>query len=156
MWNYNPINDNTHGDHWYGEDFSIYSRPNNEKIIKTTTVKTKERIVNVGVKQINGTRAKKIEVQGLKLQTNFQDSLEISANDSNGNSENTRINGEVNEGEINSDYTVKSPTSPTSPFDLTQVHFWEQRDGSDSEHFHHQGGRVLEAVLVSTPCIFQT
>jgi len=26
LWNYNPDNDNLHGDHWNGEDLSIYSR----------------------------------------------------------------------------------------------------------------------------------
>ncbi|CAG8469622.1 6308_t:CDS:2 [Paraglomus brasilianum] len=25
LWDYNPTNDNTYGDHWNGEDFSIYS-----------------------------------------------------------------------------------------------------------------------------------
>ncbi|KAL5034828.1 hypothetical protein BDV3_004345 [Batrachochytrium dendrobatidis] len=28
LWNYNPHNDNAFGDHWNGEDFSIYSRSN--------------------------------------------------------------------------------------------------------------------------------
>ncbi|CAI2171442.1 2950_t:CDS:10 [Funneliformis geosporum] len=147
LWNYNPINDNTHGDHWYGEDFSIYSRPNNEKVITNTTTITKERKVHV----VNGTREKKIKVHSLEIQTNFQDALKISSNESNEKNENTFVNSsEVNdECEIISnctDITENCATSPTSPFDLTQVHFWEQDDGSDYEYFH-QGGRVLEAVL---------
>ncbi|CAJ0843020.1 16713_t:CDS:10 [Entrophospora sp. SA101] len=42
------------------------------------------------------------------------------------------------------DHCPTSPTSPISPFDLTQVHFWEQEDSS-YDHYHHQGGRVLDA-----------
>ncbi|KAH8554699.1 glycoside hydrolase superfamily [Umbelopsis sp. PMI_123] len=34
LWNYNPTNDNTYGDHWNGEDFSIYSPVNDEQAAK--------------------------------------------------------------------------------------------------------------------------
>lgn len=136
LWNYNPTNDNTHGDHWYGEDFSIYSRSINEEI---TITKTKEIKTDETEESINGTITKKI--QKLKIQT---DTLSIISSN-----KNTYINEENEKSESEISDKVNSPNSPTSPFDLTRVHFLEQDDETDSEQFHHQGGRVLEAVLVN-------
>jgi hypothetical protein len=127
LWNYNPTNDNTHGDHWYGEDFSIFSRSSNEKPIKTITETT---ITKTRKTKANGVVKSVTTNQKLQIQTKFPNTFETPTID-------------------NLDNNPTSPTSPTSPFDLTQVHFWEQEDGSDNEQFHHQGGRVLEAVLVS-------
>ncbi|PKY22164.1 glycoside hydrolase [Rhizophagus irregularis] len=134
LWNYNPTNDNTHGDHWYGEDFSIYSRSINEEI---TITKTKEIKTDETEESINGTITKKI--QKLKIQT---DTLSIISSN-----KNTYINEENEKSESEISDKVNSPNSPTSPFDLTRVQFLEQDDETDSEQFHHQGGRVLEAVL---------
>ncbi|GES78881.1 glycoside hydrolase family 5 protein [Rhizophagus clarus] len=135
LWNYNSTNDNAHGDHWYGEDFSIYSRSINDKIKIT---KTEEIKTNETEEQINGTATKKI--QKLQIQTNAL----VSNVSSNKNSYANGEESEKSESEISSDDKANSPNSPTSPFDLTQVHFWEQ---DDDEQFHHRGGRVLEAVL---------
>ncbi|CAG8464688.1 11322_t:CDS:10 [Ambispora leptoticha] len=74
LWNYNPLNDNTHGDHWNGEDFSIYSPVPNSKTISDTTE--------------------------TKISTYCKN-----------------------------------------------VHFLDQDDGTDEDHHHHIGGRVLDAVL---------
>lgn len=104
-----------------------------------TITKTNEIKTNETEESINGTTTKKI--QKLQIQT---DTLSIVSSN-----KNTYINEENGKSESEISDKANNPNSPTSPFDLTQVHFWELDDETDNEQFHHQGGRVLEAVLVN-------
>ncbi|CAG8699606.1 86_t:CDS:2 [Acaulospora morrowiae] len=42
LWNYNPSNDNAHGDHWYGEDFSIFSPLPSKPVVSENSRMQKE------------------------------------------------------------------------------------------------------------------
>ncbi|CAG8433715.1 11275_t:CDS:2 [Ambispora gerdemannii] len=134
LWNYNPLNDNTHGDHWNGEDFSIYSPlPKSKTISDTITTETKiSKYSKNGTTNTKTTIKQKRTFQKLEIQTTLENTQIQSSNDSD--------NNESAESQL-------SPTSPTTPFDLTQVHFLDQSDGTDEDHHHHIGGRVLDAVL---------
>jgi hypothetical protein len=129
LWNYNPSNDNTHGDHWNGEDFSIYSPVSISRKVKETTTAT--------IKKPDGTTIKKQKTrrQSLRIQTTFE----------------RKENTGVSSGSSDSD-SDRSSMSPTSPFELVDAHF---RDESipDEDHYHHIGGRALDAVLVSASSI---
>ncbi|KAG9296107.1 hypothetical protein G9A89_011960 [Geosiphon pyriformis] len=131
LWNYNSSNDNTHGDHWNGEDFSIYSPipPGKTVYTNTSTITTSTSYPTGTTKVI-----KRKQVQKLEIQTAFE-GKPIRSN----SSSSTTSDG--------SDKRQLSPTSPTTPFDLTQLHFVDQEDVNDDDHRHHTGGRVLDAVL---------
>ena len=128
LWNYNPTNDNTYGDHWNGEDFSIYSPlPTSKKTNLTAQTIT---ITATAISDDKKTFKHKSSKNELKVQTMFENERE-----------------QRQERDANNKYGTEK--SPTSPFELMQVHFCDQEDENDEDHYHHIGGRVLDAVLVS-------
>ncbi|CAG8592840.1 3277_t:CDS:10 [Paraglomus brasilianum] len=127
LWNYNPTNDNTYGDHWNGEDFSIYSPLPKSKTNNSTTqtITITATPISADDKKMTKHRPAKKE---LKVQTMFENEREQRQ-------------------ERDADNKYGTEKSPTSPFELMQVHFWDQEDENDEDHYHHIGGRVLDAVL---------
>ncbi|CAG8441294.1 4032_t:CDS:10 [Acaulospora colombiana] len=124
LWNYNPTNDNIHGDHWYGEDFSIFSPP------PTKTVVSELPSVTAIPADVYPSSQLKSQVQkGLTIETfiakeqMYLDSME-------------GPDAEV--------YAECTTTSPTSPFNLNP---WEFDQESFYDPSHNTGGRVLDAVL---------
>ncbi|RIB29178.1 Glycoside Hydrolase Family 5 protein [Gigaspora rosea] len=149
LWNYNPLNDNIHGDHWYGEDFSIYSPPPFKTCMPTTPPAsvTSINVTNEATVSIlnNGSPSKlKSRVKGtLKIQT-FQNSSSKDQTDQifqDASEEENPLSSEIYV-ECENTMDQMSPTSPTSPFDLNP---WQLEQ--DQEESHHAGGRVLDAVL---------
>ncbi|CAG8542007.1 1638_t:CDS:2, partial [Racocetra fulgida] len=155
LWNYNPLNDNIHGDHWYGEDFSIYSPPPYKTSAPTTpsasvtsTTVTSEAtisIVNNESSKLKSRMKKTLKIQtfqvnGSKDQT-FQDTLEDQKDQVFQDATEEPNTAEIY-AECENTMDQLSPTSPTSPFDLNP---WQLE--RDQEESHHTGGRVLDAVL---------
>ncbi|CAG8617955.1 6459_t:CDS:10 [Cetraspora pellucida] len=155
LWNYNPLNDNIHGDHWYGEDFSIYSPPPYKTSMPTTppasvtSAVTSEATISI-VNNESSSKLKSRTKQTLKIQTfkvngskeqTSQDTLEDQKDQVFQDATEEPNSSEIY-AECENTMDQLSPTSPTSPFDLNP---WQLEQ--DQEESHHTGGRVLDAVL---------
>jgi hypothetical protein len=101
---------------------------------RTTTITTQTSTTTTTTISPEGkktTRHKSVQKE-LKIQTTFE-------------------NEEEQSGTMNKEYGAEK--TAMSPFELMQVHFWDQEDEQDEDHYHHIGGRVLDAVLVSVNSI---
>src|SRR5207253_1232767 len=101
---YNPTNDNTCGDHWNGEDSSIYSLPKS----KTTNFTTQTITITATTISADDKKTKPVKKE-LKVQTVFENERE-----------------QRQERDADSKYGTKK--SLTSPFESMKVHFWDQED----------------------------
>ncbi|KAJ3021061.1 hypothetical protein HKX48_009306 [Thoreauomyces humboldtii] len=116
LWNYNPHNDNMWGDHWNGEDFSIYS-PSASRPASRPTSRPGSRMSMSDTQSAAESTANPL---ALRVDVPAKKTL-------GGPAANIPL----------------SPTSPMTPFDLTEAHF----DEGNVDHPHHTGGRALDAVI---------
>ncbi|KAJ3264783.1 hypothetical protein HDU77_007632 [Chytriomyces hyalinus] len=138
LWNYNPGNDNTHGDHWNGEDFSIYS-PN-------ASVPASRTASPMGSRPSSPIIGRKARPAVAPSKLNITSSNE-------GPSHNTLSTSTSTSSGLTKPGSTKaaappSPTTPTSPFEIMgrgipDVNALE----GDPNHFLHVGGRALDAVV---------
>ncbi|KAJ3414951.1 hypothetical protein HDV05_005782 [Chytridiales sp. JEL 0842] len=136
LWNYNPSNTNTHGDHWNGEDFSIYS-PQPSRPESRTTSRGTSRSASRTPSTTN--LAEMSEQQRMKSESPPKFKREPS-----------KLVSDITTSLIKqgSDSSIGSTGSlPTSPFEITNLYFEEEELEGHPDHEHHTGGRVLDAVI---------
>lgn len=96
LWNYNPFNNNTHGDYWNGENFSLFSRDSKSREAKD---------VDMNVQQVNenlddGGRILRAIVRPYPAKTAGVP---------------TKFDYDINSGSFTFDWTVPLAQSSTSP-----------------------------------------
>ncbi|KAJ3077100.1 hypothetical protein HDU98_008535 [Podochytrium sp. JEL0797] len=138
LWNYNPGNDNTFGDHWNGEDFSIYS-PNVSAQVSRIGTPNRSRN-NSNAPSPPDSSLPDLSLRAADLPKPSKLNIVTTA-----------------ESPTTPTITTASPrrasgslTIPTSPFELTGLTFATAASGTlegDPDHFHHDGGRALDAVI---------
>ena len=144
LWNYNPLNDNLFGDHWNGEDFSIFSpfigktprsmslrdtkRPNIQIESKTPMAPPMEKAGSLARSQSTGS------IQIFSEIKKKADPFEIDKlDDTFGPRSKRRSAG-----------SPHHPPLPDGQFELTDFYF---EDEINSDPDHHVGGRALDAVI---------
>ncbi|KAJ3048633.1 hypothetical protein HK097_010362 [Rhizophlyctis rosea] len=128
LWNYNPHNDNEWGDHWNGEDFSIYSptvsrtgspapsRPASRTSRTSRTSRSRSSSTSSNRSRSTSPISPKAPASPLRLQVSQPKQLRR-----------------------------PSATGPITPFDITDVAIEDaEGDAGSSEHL---GGRALDAVI---------
>ena len=109
LWNYNPLNDNTFGDYWNGEDFSIYSR----------TISGQPRRRTVQRRSLDKCL---VTMPSISSPKKAFDNLELISSDSDSNQKN--------------DMDLVAQISPNTPFDITAAHFLSE---GYRQHYHNIG-----------------
>ncbi|KAJ3299416.1 hypothetical protein HK104_009018 [Borealophlyctis nickersoniae] len=120
LWNYNPHNDNMWGDHWNGEDFSIYS-PSSPSSRHPSRPSSR---LGLPDDELSGEKEGEDRTRDLKPPASSGLSLTIPSVDRQSH------NGSV----------------PSTPFDITEAVINEDHEGHH-QHYHHIGGRALDAVV---------
>ena len=133
LWNYNATNDNTHGDHWNGEDFSIFSLDSPPS----------PRVGDNGI-PVGGTKP------SLRQEApNFAKEVRrrVAAQSAGGNLADSA--SEVTRGETDDEEAATVIAHEDSPFDRSYFCFdHESSDDDGRHHIEHVGGRALDAVVV--------
>ncbi|KAG5459133.1 MAG: hypothetical protein BJ554DRAFT_503, partial [Olpidium bornovanus] len=155
LWNYNTNNGERErergwahtrfGDHWNGEDFSIYSSPRQlrQAIASGAAADLRERS-SLAKELGEGMGADAQEDESRKAEPHR--SIALTPHACAGPAKVTVVAKGKDVGAVcPSSLVDDSPAvvSPSSPFDLNLVHFGEP----DPHYHHHIGGRALEAVL---------
>ncbi|KAJ3030404.1 UNVERIFIED_CONTAM: hypothetical protein HDU68_009218 [Siphonaria sp. JEL0065] len=143
LWNYNPGNDNVHGDHWNGEDFSIYS-PNASVQASRSGSPSNSRSAS----PVLGRQELKSTPQPTKL-SNVVTAPSPSSRSTSTDSVPSLIKPRQSQPSLASrrSSTASLERIPTSPFEITGLTFHEGPLEGDPNHFHHVGGRALDAVI---------
>lgn len=137
LWNYNATNDNTYGDHWNGEDFSIFSLDSPQPSPRVSEGGFPVGGVKPSLRQEAPNFTKEVIRRAAAQHTGGDSTLkDDSASDA------TRGD--------NDDEEVATIMNDDSPFDRSYFCFDHESTHDDGpNHIEHIGGRALDAVVVS-------
>ncbi|KAF9192844.1 hypothetical protein BGZ49_003373 [Haplosporangium sp. Z 27] len=150
LWNYNTTNDNTYGDHWNGEDFSIFSLDSPRQSLRAKGSSSPSRS-KTSLRQQAPNFAKEVMRRAAAQNAGIIDISTIDSPDTtdvennsiadNDGSDTTRdgARSEADDAEILID--------DNSPFDRSYFTFDHEESYDGPDHEHHLGGRALDAIV---------
>ncbi|KAI8595996.1 glycoside hydrolase superfamily [Dissophora ornata] len=150
LWNYNATNDNTHGDHWNGEDFSIFSldspqgspgpdsrpslrqqAPNFAKeVMKRSANSNADFSANMQIRR----GGKEPAMAEIALDDEEEEIEKLDGQEGEEMFESIRVNEE-------------NLVANDSPFDRSYFRFEDEESDDGRHHESHIGGRALDAVV---------
>lgn len=147
LWNYNPTNDNIYGDHWNGEDFSIYSPKPSPSHSRTTSLNSSFAIAP-GSQSSSPSSKSKQAAEAEAVAAAAAAALAKSKRPP------PKVLKETNVNDLDIKFTDSprtvtagggaTPTTPTTPFEITNAYF--DMEG-DRAHHQNDGGRALDAIM---------
>ncbi|KAG0199519.1 hypothetical protein BGX28_007240 [Mortierella sp. GBA30] len=147
LWNYNTTNDNTYGDHWNGEDFSIFSldSPQSSELSDSDGSQAPSK---ASLRQQAPNFAK--EVMRRAAAQNAEGALIlVNKTDLTANVKSDEVQEYEKGLKEKSDRNAEVATvvEDDSPFDRSYFCFDHEELDHDSDHIYHVGGRALDAVV---------
>ncbi|KAF8926614.1 hypothetical protein BGZ58_011050 [Dissophora ornata] len=148
LWNYNTTNDNTYGDHWNGEDFSIFSLDSPRASPHNTNGRPTPSASRSSLRQQAPNFAKEVmrraAAQSAGGDTTVVDGADSTDVEDSSNEDNDTIQGERR---IEKDDEVDTIADDDSPFDRSYFRFDHEESDDGPDHEAHLGGRALDAVV---------
>ncbi|KAG0315162.1 hypothetical protein BG000_005276 [Podila horticola] len=142
LWNYNTTNDNTHGDHWNGEDFSIFSL---DSPLPSPSASGRGSpaldVQHRSARQQAPNFAREVRKRAAASSAFAQGQVEASGDDREGSSD-----GNESEDKGSLDDELDS-IMDDSPFDRSYFSFDHEESNDGRDHVAHIGGRALDAVV---------
>ncbi|KAG0360934.1 hypothetical protein BG005_009533 [Podila minutissima] len=142
LWNYNTTNDNTHGDHWNGEDFSIFSL---DSPLPSPSASGRGSPALDGqhrsARQQAPNFAREVRKRAAASSAFAQGQVEASGDDREDSSDGTEA-----EDKRSMDDELDS-IMDDSPFDRSYFSFDHEESNDGRDHVAHIGGRALDAVV---------
>ncbi|KAJ3193375.1 hypothetical protein HK101_004929, partial [Irineochytrium annulatum] len=140
LWNYNPMNDNLHGDFWNGEDFSIFSPKSSSRSVSSSgSVVSMSSLLPAS--KSNGSAESSVEPLVTKPPRPKSKLTDIT----------TSILAAITPGSLSHHDSMTSLTLPeqvpTTPFEITSAYFHEDPNEPEYHEAHHEGGRALDAIV---------
>ncbi|KAI9101783.1 glycoside hydrolase superfamily [Phlyctochytrium arcticum] len=130
LWNYNPHNDNIWGDHWNGEDFSIYSPSPTPPISRSASRVGMQSPLSQSESSNEGPSNTEGDAPTLRVEPPSLLDCPIADTDS----------------ENAGDEEILPSNPPPTPFDITDM-CYKDEDTPNSNDLHYIGGRALDAVI---------
>ncbi|KAF9107190.1 hypothetical protein BGX29_007091 [Mortierella sp. GBA35] len=137
LWNYNATNDNTHGDHWNGEDFSIFS---------LDSPQPSPRIGDNGFPAGGTKPSLRPEAPNFAKEIMRRAAAQSAGGDLTLKDDSS---SDATRGENDEEEAATVIMNDNSPFDRSYFSFDHESSSDDDgrDHIEHIGGRALDAVV---------
>ncbi|KAF8955249.1 hypothetical protein BGZ46_002687 [Entomortierella lignicola] len=150
LWNYNATNDNTYGDHWNGEDFSIFSLDSPLGSSDPNKARSPGQDTRQTLKQQAPNFAKEVMKRSVVSTADFSSKMQIKRGGNNPSM--TFIDSEEKDDAQEDEFSVISindeeTIADDSPFDRSYFRFEDEESDDGRHHESHIGGRALDAVV---------
>ncbi|KAG0196470.1 hypothetical protein BGX33_001603, partial [Mortierella sp. NVP41] len=147
LWNYNTTNDNTYGDHWNGEDFSIFSLDSPQGTPEAGRSPGSDS--RLTLRQQAPNFAKEVMKRSAASNADVVSKLQIKRPGHESDSYGSFVgqkDGADNDEESRSSNEEDTITED-SPFDRSYFRFEDEEHDDGRDHVAHVGGRALDAVV---------
>ncbi|KAF9160037.1 hypothetical protein BGX21_001814 [Mortierella sp. AD011] len=150
IWNYNTTNDNTYGDHWNGEDFSIFSLDSPKPSPRDSRVGSPDPS-NLSLRQQAPNFAKEVmrraaAQSAASIDTPTTESPDATDVENYGLADNE--SSDTTKDEAQSDINeAETAMEDNSPFDRSYFSFDQEESYDGPDHEEHIGGRALDAIV---------
>ncbi|KAF9353734.1 hypothetical protein BGX26_008506 [Mortierella sp. AD094] len=150
LWNYNATNDNTYGDHWNGEDFSIFSLDSPQGSPDPNRSRSPGSDSRQTLRQQAPNFAKEVMKRSAVSTADFSSKMQIRRG---GNDPSLAfIDAEEKQDAQGDEFDIvtindEETIAEDSPFDRSYFRFEDEESDDGRHHESHIGGRALDAVV---------